>query len=57
MVPHTHKLWLLLDLHGAPGGQTGTNIDDSPRGEPDLFIDPARYRDKTMALWRKLATR
>ena len=53
----THKLWLLLDLHGAPGGQTGTNIDDSPRGEPDLFIDPARYRDRTIALWRELATR
>lgn len=53
----THRLWLLLDLHGAPGGQTGTNIDDSPRGEPDLFIDPARYRDKTIALWVELATR
>lgn len=53
----THKLWLLLDLHGAPGGQTGTNIDDSPRGEPDLFIAPERYRDKTVALWRELATR
>ena len=22
-------LWVVLDLHGAPGGQTGTNIDDS----------------------------
>lgn len=53
----THRLWLLLDLHGAPGGQTGTNIDDSPRGEPDLFIDPARYREKTVALWQALATR
>jgi endoglucanase len=53
----THKLWLLLDLHGAPGGQTGTNIDDSPRGEPDLFIDPARYRQHTITLWQRLATR
>ena len=26
-----HSLWVVLDLHGAPGGQTGTNIDDSPR--------------------------
>ena len=25
---------MLLDLHGAPGGQTGTNIDDSPNNEP-----------------------
>ena len=53
----THRLWLLLDLHGAPGGQTGTNIDDSPRGEPDLFIDPARYRDRTIAVWREIASR
>ncbi|MBN9346817.1 MAG: cellulase family glycosylhydrolase [Devosia sp.] len=53
----THNLWLLLDLHGAPGGQTGTNIDDAPRGEPDLFIDPARYRDRTIALWQELARR
>jgi endoglucanase len=53
----THRLWLLLDLHGAPGGQTGTNIDDSPRTMPDLFIDPARYREQTITLWRRLATR
>jgi hypothetical protein len=53
----THRLWLLLDLHGAPGGQTGTNIDDSPRGDPELFINPARYRDRTIDIWRRLATR
>src|SRR4051794_9437615 len=34
-----HRLWVLLDLHGAPGGQTGTNIDDSPRNLPELFMD------------------
>ena len=34
----THRLWVLLDLHGAPGGQTGTNIDDSPRNLPELFM-------------------
>ncbi len=52
----THRLWVLLDLHGAPGGQTGTNIDDSPRGQPDLFLD-RRFRDLTRRLWRDLATR
>ncbi len=51
-----HRLWVLLDLHGAPGGQTGTNIDDSPRGLPELFMDKG-YRDKTLRLWRDLATR
>lgn len=51
-----HRLWVLLDLHGAPGGQTGTNIDDSPNNKPELFMEQ-RYRDLTLRLWRDLATR
>ena len=51
-----HQLWVMLDLHGAPGGQTGTNIDDSPNNKPELFMDP-RYWDQTLELWRLLATR
>jgi len=51
-----HKLWVVLDLHGAPGGQTGTNIDDSPHREPELFTDE-RYRALTVDLWRALADR
>lgn len=51
-----HGLWVILDLHGAPGGQTGTNIDDSPNGEPELFTNPA-YREQTVLLWRLLAER
>lgn len=52
-----HGVWVLLDLHGAPGGQTGTNIDDSPRGLPDLFLVGGAYRERTLALWRALAER
>ncbi|WP_405770738.1 glycoside hydrolase family 5 protein [Streptomyces sp. NBC_00080] len=52
----THRLWVVLDLHGAPGGQTGTNIDDSPRGIPELFTEP-RYRELTIRLWRAIAER
>ncbi|WP_154795728.1 cellulase family glycosylhydrolase [Occultella kanbiaonis] len=52
----THGLHVVLDLHGAPGGQTGTNIDDSPRGRPELFTDPG-YRALTVALWAELARR
>jgi len=51
-----HGLWVILDLHGAPGGQTGTNIDDSPNGEPELFLE-RRYQDQTVALWVALARR
>jgi endoglucanase len=51
-----HDLWLLIDLHGAPGGQTGSNIDDSPRGLPELFMED-RYRRRTVRLWREIARR
>jgi endoglucanase len=51
-----HGLWVVLDLHGAPGGQTGTNIDDSPNGKPELFTS-SRYRAQTIAFWRMLAER
>ena len=52
----THRIWVLLDLHGAPGGQTGTNIDDSPNNLPELFMDE-RHRRDTVELWRELARR
>ena len=51
-----HRLWVLLDLHGAPGGQTGTNIDDSPNNLPELFMQP-RFRAMTIDLWREIARR
>lgn len=52
----THRLWVVLDLHGAPGGQTGTNIDDSPRNLPELFMQP-HYRELTVRLWGEIARR
>ncbi|MDQ1486062.1 MAG: endoglucanase [Actinomycetota bacterium] len=51
-----HGLWVVLDLHGAPGGQTGTHIDDSPHARPELFTDP-RYAEMTLQLWRAIAAR
>lgn len=49
------QLYVVLDLHAAPGGQTGANIDDS-RGRPLLFDDPAAQQ-LTVDLWRALAAR
>jgi endoglucanase len=46
-------LWVILDLHCAPGGQTGTNIDDS-FGYPWLF-ESAADRDLTVDVWKRLA--
>jgi len=51
-----YKLYVILDLHGAPGGQTGTNIDDCENDQPELFIHKP-YRRQTVQLWRELADR
>lgn len=51
-----HKLYVIIDMHGAPGGQTGQNIDDSPNNLPELFIEP-RYQDQLVKLWLKIADR
>lgn len=51
-----YSLYVILDLHGAPGGQTGTNIDDSANDKPELFMDE-RNKRLTVALWRMLADR
>jgi endoglucanase len=46
-------LRVIVDLHAAPGGQTGVNHDDGT-GFPLTFYVP-RYRNLTVALWRALA--
>ena len=48
-------LYVILDLHAAPGGQTGTNIDDSA-GYPWLYQSP-QEQEHLIAIWRRLATR
>ena len=49
------NLYVVLDLHAAPGGQTGDNIDDS-WSYPFLFEDEQAQKT-TIALWKKLADR
>ncbi len=44
---------VILDMHCAPGGQTGDNIDDS-FGYPFLYENP-ESRELTAAIWKKLA--
>ena len=51
-----NEIYVILDMHGAPGGQTGTNIDDSENDSPELFIDN-KYRDDLIWLWTELAKR
>ena len=49
------NLYVLLDLHAAPGGQTGDNIDDS-WSYPFLF-ESEDAQQITIAFWKKLASR
>jgi endoglucanase len=46
-------LRVIVDLHAAPGGQTGVNHDDGT-GFPLTFYVP-RHRSLTVALWRAIA--
>ncbi|MFZ0633743.1 MAG: cellulase family glycosylhydrolase, partial [Acidobacteriaceae bacterium] len=46
-------IYVILDMHCAPGGQTGANIDDS-YGYPWLFVSP-EAQQATAAEWRRIA--
>jgi Endoglucanase len=46
-------LYLILDMHDAPGGQTGDNIDDS-YGYPWLF-ESATSQKQYCEIWRSIA--
>lgn len=52
-----NQLYLILDLHGAPGGQGHeSNISDYDPSKPSLW-ESAENRRKTVALWAQLAQR
>ncbi len=51
-----YHLYVIIDMHGAPGGQTGQNIDDSPNDQPELFMNP-KNEELLVKLWVKLAER
>ena len=48
-------LYLILDMHDCPGGQTGDNIDDG-HGYPWLF-ESEPSRQLFCSIWRKIADR
>ncbi|MFO1513029.1 MAG: cellulase family glycosylhydrolase [Verrucomicrobiota bacterium] len=51
-----HGVYVVIDMHGAPGGQTGQNIDDSANDQPELFQEQ-KYQDQLIALWQAIARR
>ncbi len=48
-------VWVILDMHCAPGGQTGANIDDS-WGYPWLY-ESSRDQDSICQVWKGIAQR
>ncbi|MCD7972252.1 MAG: carbohydrate-binding protein [Candidatus Azobacteroides sp.] len=53
----SNKMYLILDMHGAPGGQgTDSNISDYDPSKPSLW-ESEENKNKLIALWRKLAER
>lgn len=52
-----NRMWVILDLHAAPGGQgTDLAISDRDPSKPSLW-DSAENQRRTVALWRELARR
>jgi hypothetical protein len=52
-----NNIYLILDLHAAPGGQgKDSNISDYDESKPSLW-ESEENKLKTIALWRKLAER
>lgn len=47
------NIYILLDMHCAPGGQTGDNIDDS-YAYPFLYDDTAA-QNETVSIWKRIA--
>jgi aryl-phospho-beta-D-glucosidase BglC (GH1 family) len=52
-----NKIYLILDLHAAPGGQgNDVNISDNDKSKPSLW-ESEENQKKTIALWKKMAER
>ena len=52
-----NRMWVILDLHAAPGGQgTDLAISDRDPTQPSLW-DSAENQRRTVALWREIARR
>lgn len=50
---HKYNIYVLLDMHAAPGGQSGDNIDNSD-GYPWLMVDEG-MKQKVTNIWQEIA--
>ena len=50
---HEAGIYIVIDMHAAPGGQTGANIDDS-WGYPWIYDSP-QEQQHAIDIWRRIA--
>ena len=51
-----YRIYAILDLHGAPGGQSGLACDDGLDNIPRMFLE-SETRERTLRLWEEIARR
>lgn len=51
-----YKIYAILDLHAAPGGQSATACDGGLDNIPHLYIDDESW-ERALAIWERLAQR
>jgi aryl-phospho-beta-D-glucosidase BglC (GH1 family) len=51
------NIYVILDLHAAPGAQNCEQMSDSPDGIAHLWAEPAKYRKWAIDLWQAIAKR
>ena len=51
-----YRVYAIIDLHGAPGGQSGLACDDGLDNIPHMFMEP-ESRERALALWEEIARR
>ena len=52
----TYQMWIIWDMHGAPGGQSADNIADAD-GTARLWTQPTIYQPRAIDLWMQIVKR
>ena len=51
-----YHVYAILDLHGAPGGQSALACDDGIDNRPHMFTEP-ESRERALLIWEEFAKR
>lgn len=51
-----YKIYAIIDMHGAPGGQSALACDDGLDNRPHMFTEPESW-ERTILLWEEIARR